>query len=187
MPDQRDIFIEGQAIVLKVLSEDDVLNSGWYGWFNDAETTRYMQQRYFPNCIPKQLHYLQQNILEGQNKIQLGIVPKGEKQIIGVTSLDNIDFLNRKADISIVIGEKEFLGKGLGTEAVILLLGHAFGKLSLHKVGLGVLSGHKAAIRSYEKAGFVIEGVLKDEVLLDGQYHDVTRMGILDKAFRAGL
>ncbi|MFA7347167.1 MAG: GNAT family protein [Desulfurivibrionaceae bacterium] len=187
MPDPRDVFIQGKNVILKALSEDDVTNSGWHGWFNDAETTRFMQQRYFPNTMHKQLKHFQDTILGTPNKIQLGILPKGEKQIVGVTSLDNIDFLNRKADISIIIGEKKFLGRGLGTEAIKLLLGHAFGRLNLHKIGLGVLSGHKAAIRSYEKAGFVIEGTLKDEVLLDGQYHDVTRMGILAENFKTDL
>lgn len=187
MPDPRDVFIQGKNVTLKALSEDDVTNSGWYGWFNDTETTRFMQQHYFPNTLQKQLKHFQDAILGVSNKIQLGILPKGEKQIIGVISLDNIDFLNRKADIAIIIGEKKFLGKGLGTKAVTLLLGHAFGKLSLHKVGLGVLSKHTTAIRSYEKAGFVIEGILKDEILLDGQYHDVTRMGILAEDFKAGL
>jgi len=104
-----------------------------------------------------------------------------------VISLDNIDFLNRKADLSIIIGEKKFLDKGLGAETVTLLLGHAFGKLSLHKIGLGVLSKHTVAIRSYEKAGFVIEGILKDEILLNGQYHDITKMRILAEDFKAGL
>ncbi len=185
--DSRDVFIQGKNVALKALSEDDVTNSGWYGWFNDAETTQFMQQRYFPNTLQKQRKHFQDAILGAANKIQLGILPKGEKQIAGVISLDNIDFLNRKADISILIGERRFLGKGLGTEAITLLLGHAFGKLSLHKVGLGVLSGHTAAIRSYEKAGFVIEGILKDEILLDGKYHDVTRMGILAGDFKASL
>lgn len=185
MSDPRDIFIQGKNVILKALSEDDVTQSGWYGWFNDAETTQFMQQRYFPNTVQKQRKYFQEAILGAADKIQLGILPKGEKQIVGVISLDNIDFLNRKADLSIVIGEKKFLGKGVGTEAVTLLLGHAFWKLSLHKVGLGVLSTHTAAIRTYEKAGFVIEGILRDEVLLENQYHDVTRMGILAEDFKA--
>lgn len=184
--DSRDIFIQGKNVILKALSEEDVTHSGWYGWFNDAETTRFMQQRYFPNTVQKQLKHLQDAILAASDKIQLGILPTGEKQIIGVISLNTIDFLNRRAEISIIIGEKKFLGRGLGTEAIKLLLGHAFGRLNLHKVGLGVLSGHTAAIRSYEKAGFVIEGILKDEVLLDGQYHDVTRMGVLAEDFRTG-
>lgn len=185
--DARDVFIQGKNVALRALSEDDVTNSGWYGWFNDAETTQFMQQHYFPNTLQKQRKYFQDAILGAADKIQLGILPKGEKQIVGVISLDNIDFLNRKADLSIIIGEKKFLGKGVGTEAVTLLLGHAFGKLSLHKIGLGVLSKHTAAIHSYEKAGFVIEGILKDEILLDGQYHDVTKMRILAEDFKAGL
>jgi len=187
VPDPRDIFIEGKSIILKALSEDDVTNSGWYGWFNDAETTKFMQQRYFPNTLPAQLHFYKESILAAQNKIQLGILPKKEKQIIGVISLNDIDFVNRKAELAIVIGEKKFRGKGIGTEAMELLLNHAFKKLGLNRIWLGVPAEHKGAIRSYEKVGFAVEGVLKEDILLDGKYCDVTRMAILTKNFLTKL
>ena len=47
--DKRNIFIEGETITLSVLTTDDVLNSGWYGWFNDIDTCENLQKHYFPN------------------------------------------------------------------------------------------------------------------------------------------
>lgn len=183
--DKRDIFMRGEKIVLKVLTETDVRESGWYGWFNDEETTEFMQQRYFPNSLDKQLEFYKSSILGSSQKIQLGILPYETPHIVGVVSLSGIDFVNRKAEFGIVIGEKSVRGQGYGTEACELILKHGFERLSLNKITLGVLADHKAAIRSYEKAGFRIDGTLREDVLLNGKYHDTVTMSILAADFYA--
>lgn len=184
--DPRDIFLEGETVALKALTEDDVRDSGWHGWFNNRETTAFMQQGYFPNTREAQLEFLKKEVLHNPGKIQLGIVVKSEQRLIGVVSLSGIDFLNRKAEFAIVIGEKDCRGKEYGTEATRLILEHAFGKLSLNKVWLGVHAGHAAAIRTYEKAGFIPEGTLREEILHAGAYYNVVRMSILARDFFTG-
>jgi RimJ/RimL family protein N-acetyltransferase len=59
------------------------------------------------------------------------------------------------------------------------MLEHAFERLGLHRVGLSVFSYNERAIRAYEKAGFVIEGRLRDAILRDGRYFDEVQMGAL--------
>ncbi len=183
--DERDIFLRGKTIILKALSENDVLTSGWYGWFNSEDATEFVQQRYFPNTLQKQLEFYRSGIANSSTKIQLGIVPNGMNTIVGVVSLSNIDFLNRKAEFGIMIGDKAARGKGYGTEACALIVKHGFERLSLNKIYLGVHADHKAAIRSYEKAGFRQEGLLREEVLMNGIYTDSVIMGILASEFRA--
>jgi RimJ/RimL family protein N-acetyltransferase len=183
--DKRDVFMRGENIVLKVLTETDVRESGWYGWFNDKETTAFMQQRYFPNSLDKQLEFYKSSILGSSQKIQLGILPYETPHIIGVVSLSGIDFVNRKAEFGIVIGERDVRGKGYGTEACAMIVKHGFERLSLNKITLGVLAEHTAAIRSYEKVGFRIEGTLREDVLLNGAYHNTVQMSILASEFRA--
>ncbi len=179
--DERDVFMRGTTIVLKALSEDDVVKSGWYGWFNDEETTEFMQQRFFPNTLHNQLEFYRSTIahLPTSTKVQVGILPYGTAMIVGVVSLSAIDFLNRKAEFAIIIGDKDVRGKGYGTEAAELILKHGFERLSLNKIYLGVHAGHKAAIRSYEKAGFKIDGVLREDILLGGRFYDTVQMSIL--------
>ncbi len=182
--DERDIFIRGQNIVLKALSESDVLESGWYGWFNSEEATEFVQQRYFPNTLQKQMEFYRSGIASSSTKIQLGIVPHGMLTIVGVVSLSSIDFLNRKAEFGIMVGDKAARGKGYGTEACELILKHGFERLSLNKIYLGVHAEHQAAIRSYEKAGFRQDGLLREDVLMNGQYADTVIMSILASEFR---
>ena len=182
--DERDVFLRGTTVMLKALSESDVLESGWYGWFNSEEATEFVQQHYFPNTLQKQMEFYRSGIAASSTKIQLGIVPSGMDTIVGVVSLSNIDFMNRKAEFGIMIGDKAARGKGYGTEACALIVRHGFERLSLNKIYLGVHAHHQAAIRSYEKVGFQQEGILREEVLMNGQYFDVVIMSLLARDFR---
>jgi RimJ/RimL family protein N-acetyltransferase len=59
------------------------------------------------------------------------------------------------------------------------MLSHAFERLALHRVGLTVFSYNIRAIRAYEKAGFRVEGRLRDAIMRDGRYFDEVQMGVL--------
>ena len=181
--DPRDIFIKGENIFLKALSEGDVRNSGWYGWFNNAETTRWMQQRYFPNTMEGQLDFYRREIVSSKTKIQLGILPIDEEYIIGVVSLSNIDLLNRKAEFSIIIGEKSKRRRGYATEATRLIVDHGFRRLGLNKIWLGVDESNSDAINCYRKVGFQVNGTLPEDVFLDGTFHNNLIMSILARDY----
>lgn len=95
---------------------------------------------------------------------------------VGSVYLRDIDYEHGKAEYGIFIGEKEALSKGYGTQAAELMIEYAFQVLGLHKLMLRVLAQNQRARRSYEKAGFVQEGYLKEDVCLKNGYHDVILM-----------
>ena len=95
---------------------------------------------------------------------------------IGAVGLKNIDLINRNAEFYIYIGEKEFLGKSIGTQITKTVLELAFLKINLHKVYLQVFSNNPRAIAAYEKIGFIKEGCLKESIFIDGFYHDKVLM-----------
>lgn len=104
---------------------------------------------------------------------------KTSSRLIGVCQLHSISRTHRSADLQIRIGEARWRGRGYGTEALRLLIDVAFKDLNLHRVSLHVLASNRAALRSYEKAGFVIEGTLRDAAYVDGAYRDVVAMAIV--------
>jgi len=65
-----------------------------------------------------------------------------------------------------------------------LLLGFAFDQLGLHRVWLRVFAENKRAIKAYKKAGFVQEGVTRDDEFFDGEFHDTIVMSVLEQEFR---
>lgn len=174
-----DIFLKGNYVMLKVLTEEDVLNSDWYGWFNDEETTLHMQKHYFPNTIELQLEFFN-TLKRDRSKIQLGVVPNDETKIKGVVSLQNIDHINSNADISLIIGDKELRKLIIAQESIQLLLNHAFFTLNLHKIYVGYIETLQDwGLFLKKRFGFKDEGVWYEHVYKNGRYLDIHRLGLL--------
>lgn len=117
------------------------------------------------------------------NRIDCIICLKDNHQTIGDVAMINIDHINKGALVRIAINQKEYLGKGFGTEALRLLLDYGFSMLNLHRIGLDVYSFNERGIKSYEKLGFQVEGRIRDELFYDGEYHDSILMGVLKDEF----
>jgi RimJ/RimL family protein N-acetyltransferase len=102
-----------------------------------------------------------------------------ENRAIGDIGLFGIDWIHRNAYLGIAIGEREEWGKGYGTDAVRVILRLAFTEFNLHRVSLTVFDYNQRAIRSYEKAGFRVEGRQRGYLKREGQRWDLIYMGIL--------
>lgn len=103
---------------------------------------------------------------------------------IGSCGIHDISWKDRVGEVGILIGEKNYWGKGYGTEAMRLLVRYGFDVLNLNRIFLQVFDNNPRAIRSYEKVGFVHEGRLRQDVYKNGSYHDVLVMGILRSEWR---
>lgn len=102
-----------------------------------------------------------------------------DDRYLGNVWLHNIHWINRNAELRILLGDPEAQGRGYGTRACHLLLKFAFAKLGLNKVYLYVSARNPRAKKAFEKSGFREEGVLREEFFLDGEFTDVLRMAIL--------
>ena len=113
---------------------------------------------------------------------QLIICIKGDKEDIPVGSvyIRDIDKTHNKAEYGIFIGEETARGRGIGSMAASLMIEYCFKQLKLHRLFLRVFADNPGAIRSYEKAGFVKEAYLKDDVKIQGEYRDIVLMGIIN-------
>lgn len=100
-------------------------------------------------------------------------------QLIGLVELEDIEWPHGVAWLGIGIGEPAYWGGGYGTEAASLMLGFAFWELNLHRVQLTVFSYNARAIASYEKLGFVREGVFREFLQRDGKRYDMYLYGLL--------
>ena len=106
------------------------------------------------------------------------------EKIIGSCGLDGISWHNRTSWVGIGIGEREYWGKGYGTEAMQILARYAFKELGLYRLNLNVFAYNKRAIKSYEKVGYVIEGRTREAIHRDSKRWDVIFMGLIHKDFR---
>jgi RimJ/RimL family protein N-acetyltransferase len=83
-----------------------------------------------------------------------------------------IDRRHRKAELRVVIGEPAARGKGYGAQAIDRLCRHGFNDLGLHRIYAYVLAINPAARRAFERAGFALEGTLRDDRWSDGSFVD---------------
>lgn len=102
-----------------------------------------------------------------------------DDRVIGEIDLSEINWCARDACVGIGIGEREFWGKGYGTDAMNLILRYAFGSLNLNRVSLNVFEYNPRAIQCYSKAGFREEGRLRQWMRRAGERYDLIYMGIL--------
>jgi diamine N-acetyltransferase len=115
--------------------------------------------------------------------VAFGIRLKKGGRLIGTCQLTGINPVGRSADLQIRIGVAGARGKGLGLEAVRLLLAFGFRDLNLHRIALQVFATNARAIKTYEAAGFRHEGTIRDGAFIDGRFVDVAVMGMLESEF----
>ncbi len=114
--------------------------------------------------------------IEPGHVVQTIICELGTDRPLGSVYIRDIDRKNSKAEYGIFIGEAYARGRGIGTAAAKLMLCYCFEEERLHRVYLRALAENGQAIRSYEKAGFVREGYLREDVCIDGRYRDIVWM-----------
>ena len=90
-----------------------------------------------------------------------------------------VDLIHNVAWVGVGIGDRDFWGKGYGTDLMKLCLQYAFTELNVHRVSLGLLEYNPRALRAYEKVGFRLEGRTRQDVMREGKRHDSLWMGIL--------
>jgi ribosomal-protein-alanine N-acetyltransferase len=176
-------FVQGSRVYLRPLERED-LNARYLGWLNDPGVTRYLETGTFPTTA-RDLEKFYDEVTGTRNQVILAVAEKKSGQHIGNVKLGPIHWIHRCATFGIMIGDKKFWGRGWGLEATRLMLEYGFDRLNLRRIDLGVFAEHDAAVRCYEKAGFKVEGRLRESLFQDGTYKDRVLMGLLRSEYAA--
>jgi RimJ/RimL family protein N-acetyltransferase len=176
-------IIRAERVYLRPAERADLPN--FVRWLSDAETarrlavrapfSRAMEEKWFEQVVEKQ----------GTDRYHFAICLLPDGRPIGATDLREINLEDGHAAFGIVIGEKDLWGQGYGTEALLAICDFGFGQLRLERIELDVYTGNDRARRSYEKAGFKVEGTLRHGHFADGEFVDVTRMSLLRDEWKA--
>ncbi|WP_307825708.1 GNAT family N-acetyltransferase [Microbispora corallina] len=113
------------------------------------------------------------------DRLDLAICDAASGAYVGEVVLNELDAANLACNLRIALVGSRVYGKGYGTEALRLVLAHAFETVGLHRVGLEVYAFNTRALHVYEKIGFVREGIRRDALLWDGHWHDAIAMSVL--------
>ena len=118
------------------------------------------------------------------DRLDLAILDKATGSVVGEAVLNDWDPDNQCCNFRILIGPAG-QGRGLGTEATRLIVGYGLEEIGLHRISLGVYAFYPRAQRVYKKAGFVVEGRLRDALRWDGEWVDEIVMSALASDWKA--
>ncbi|GAA2754353.1 GNAT family N-acetyltransferase [Amnibacterium kyonggiense] len=116
---------------------------------------------------------------EGSDVVRFVIEADG--LAVGTVTLMGEDDLARHAEVGIAL-LPEARGRGIGTAAIREIVEFAFVRRNLRRLHLQAIASNARAIRAYEKAGFVVEGRLREHAWVRGSYEDIVLMGLLRDA-----
>lgn len=168
---------ETSNIRLRALKDSD--SAILYKWVNDPEIVKYtyfyhpvseMEQKEWFSSLPQQ-----------KSKVLFGIEVKEGEKLIGTCGFNDINHICRKAELTIKISDKSMWSKGLGKEALEILMDFGFSDLNLRRISLKVIADNERAVKLYGNAGFIIEGVLKEDHYIQGEYKDIIIMAYIRK------
>lgn len=180
-------FIEEKQFYLRGIEEYDLAHMK--DWPSNPEITNLMVMGCVPNggpiyCSWDRIEEEYERMKKSNNDVIFAIVSRETDKVIGLVGLYGINWIARNAEFRIVIGETDFLGKGIGTRVTRTVVKYAFEKLNLHKVYLGVNAEDERANKCYKRAGFVHEGTQRDYNFRNGRYYHANLYSILEGEFK---
>jgi diamine N-acetyltransferase len=178
---REGVVLVGEKIKLVPLEKDDLAKSR--SWVNDVSLNSRML-RVLPVTQGEQERWYQ-DIANDPSKIVFAIKTLKGKEHIGNTGLYHTDWIHRRAEFWILIGEQDFWKQGVGSEVVSLMQRYAFKSLNLNRLYLNVGVDNREAIALYRKLDFVQEGILREHYYIEGRYYDIVTMAILRNDYDA--
>ena len=171
-------MLKGKTIKLVPLEKDDLPTS--LSWANDEHIKSKILRVLPVTRLDQEKWY--EDIVQNPSKIVFAIKTVDSEKHIGNIGLYDIDWIHRRAEFWVLIGEPESRGQAIGKEVMELIQEYAFSGLNLNKLYLKVGTDNELALALYEKTGFIQEGVLRHQFFINGEYLDViTNIGTATK------
>jgi RimJ/RimL family protein N-acetyltransferase len=167
----------GTLIRLAALQRGDL--PIYVSWFRDYEVERFLLPEVVVPMTDEAEAEWYERASTTADSYTFAIRTLTDDVLIGNCSLFEISQKNRVATFGIVVGNKEYGGRGYGSDATREMLRFAFEELNLNRVQLEVYDFNKRAIRAYEKVGFVHEGTRRHALFREGRDHDIHMMSVL--------
>ena len=170
----------GTKCYLSPCSQEDA--QLWTKWDNDLEIAIPLGDEAYTVFSLEKMQNIVNDVSKQQSQV-FSIVDLETDSSIGRCMLFNLDRVNRQAALGIVIGEKEYWGKGFGQDAAKLLLDYGFNLLNLNNIMLGTYSFNERAQACFRKLGFKEIGKRRQARIINMKKYDLILMDMLAEEF----
>jgi ribosomal-protein-alanine N-acetyltransferase len=183
MENKEDFFrLNDTNISLFSFGERELHSDEYLKWMNDIEVTRTLGRHDYLRPVSRRqlIEYLDTVEKEGSIFLAiyldrdgaLGKVEKEDKKFIGTLKIYGMDFLAKRAEIGIAIGDKSEWGRGHAATAIRIACGYIFNTLGFRKIVAGYIANNVGMERAFLKNGFQIEATFKEHLHFEGHYVD---------------
>jgi [ribosomal protein S5]-alanine N-acetyltransferase len=166
--------LAGGTCVLRPLLAEHVTHR-YVAWLNDQEINRYLESRFETHTIDSVKAFV-----EDQHRNGLVLfygIWIGRDQHIGNIKLGPVNHNHLTADVGFLIGERNYWGKGIASEAIALIVRYGFA-LGLKKITAGAYENNPGSIKALIRAGFQEEGVRRGQIEFESQRIGIVQLGI---------
>lgn len=168
--------IKGKLVTLRAIEREDL--ELMREMLNDDEMEKLVVGWAFPVSKYQQNQWYESNINNNTNL--RFIIETAEEGAVGLITLTEIDWKNRKAYHGIKLASEKNKNRGIGTDAVMAIMRYAFEELQLNRLDTAILEYNEVSRKLYcGKCGWKEEGKYRKYIFKNGQYHDLIIMGIL--------
>jgi len=176
--------ISGKRITLRKLRFSD--SEDIYQNVKDRKVVKWLLNIPHPYTLKSAVKFIRKTHYDARKEktYAFGIMLKKESKVIGVITLFKLDYKNRNAEIGYWLG-KRYWEQGFMTEAAKLLLKFGFRRLKLHKIHASLFEKNIASKMVLEKAGFKLEGKIRESRFKYGCWHNELRYGILNSEYKS--
>lgn len=174
-----DGVIQGEKVFLRNVELSDCTDR-YLNWLNDIRVNRYLETRWHKQSIEGIKQFVE-SIRTSDHSYLFAIIESQNNKHIGNIKIGPINPQYSYADVSYFIGEVEYWGKGIATEAIALVTNFGFTFLNLNRIQAGAFGKNYGSIKALQKAGFVIEGCLREQLKTNDSIDDHIYLGILNK------
>lgn len=151
----------------------------FYKWISDSDVIEYSLSAFQGMKTIEQIDNWFAATLRDAKSINLGIYLEKTNELIGYAGLSSISTTNQSGEYFILIGKKAFWGKGVGTQVTNQVLTMGFSICKLNRIMLTVSEFNIGGLKAYAKAGFVVEGRMRNACFRNGLFHDKIMMSVL--------
>ena len=173
-------MLRSEKVILRPVKRSDI--SHFLKWFNDPEVIQYLNM-YLPMTEMAEEKWIEDLATRGRAGTDTHFVMEamdGDGNTpIGTIGLHGISPKDHSAGFGIAIGERDYWGKGYGTEATRLILDYSFRQLNLHRIWSAAFAFNERSIKLHKSVGFREEGRQREAIFKNGEFHDIVEFGIL--------
>lgn len=151
---------------------------------NDGDIFKFTCGNKYFISTERDKQWIEDKIFNNYNQLYLMISEVDGDNQIGYICATDIDYVNRKAQWGGIVIHEKFSGKGYGTQSAELLLSHLFFECNINTVYGYWRTDHTVSLKIAEKLGFKKDGVMRNFVYKQGEFHDAYLLSILKEEFR---